>query len=145
MREAAPLAAVAGLWVAAGLNLDLLFDLKATTTTLAALALATALALPAPARPAAAVAVVAPAVVFAAAVVHPLAALVVLVPALALLARLLRATGLEAGRRWLIAAGVAAGFWPALLGLVSNSVVEIACPAGGIEEACHGFWRVGTT
>jgi hypothetical protein len=145
MREAAPLAAVAGLWVAAGLNLDLLFDLKATTTTLAALALATALAVPASARAAASVAVVAPAVVFAAALVHPLAAVVVLVPALALLARLLRGTGLGAGRRWLVAAGVAVAFWPALLGLVSNSVVEVACPGGGVEAACHGFWRVGTT
>jgi len=44
----------------------------------------------------------------------------------------------------LIAAGVAAGIWPALLGLVSDSVVEIACPAVGVEKACHGFWRVGT-
>jgi hypothetical protein len=145
MREAAPVAAVAALWIVAGLNLDLLFDLKATPTTLAALALATTLALPAAARSAAAVAVVAPAVVFAAAVVHPLVALVVLAPALALLARLLRGTGLEAGGRWLVAAGIAVAFWPALLGLVSNSVIEMACPDGGVDEACFGFWRVGTT
>jgi len=145
MAEPAPLAAVAGLWLAAGLNLDLLFDLKATATTLAALALATVLVLPASARPAALAAVIAPAVVFAAAVAQPLAALAVLVPALAILARLLRRTGLGAKRRWLVAAGVAVGFWPALLGLVSNSVVELACPGGGVEEACHGFWRVGTT
>jgi hypothetical protein len=135
---------VAALWIAAGLGLDLLFDLKATTTTLAALLLATARVLPASARPAASVAVAAPAVVFAAAVVHPLLAVVALVPALALLARLLRGTELEAGGRWLVAAGVAAGIWPALLGLVSNSVVEIACPDGGVDEACFGFWRVGT-
>jgi len=145
MAEVAPLAAIAGLWIAAGLNLDLLFDLKATTTTLAALALATVVALPAPARIAAVAAVPAPVIVFAAAVVHPLAALVVLVPVLALLARLLRGTGLAADRRWLVAAGIAAAFWPALLGLVSNSVVEIACPDGGLDEACYGFWRVGTT
>jgi hypothetical protein len=145
MREAVPVAAVAGLWIAAGLNLGLLFDLKATTTTLAALLVATALVLPASARPAAAVAVPAPAVVFAAAVVHPLAAVAVMVPALAILARLLRGTGLGAGRRWTVAAGVAAAFWPALLGLVSNSVVEVACPEGGVDEACYGFWRVGTT
>lgn len=139
MGEPWPLAVVAGLWLAAGLNLDLLFDLKATTTTLVALTLATVLVLPAAARPAAAPAVVAPAVVFAAAVVHPLLAVMVLVPALALLARLLVATDLARGRRWLVAAGVAAGFWPALLGLVSNSVVELVCPGGGIDEACHGF------
>ena len=145
MGEPVPLGAVAGLWVAAGLNLDLLFDLKATTTTLAALAVATALVVPALARPALAAAVVAPAVVFAAVLVHPLAAGVALVGGLALQARLLRPTGLARRRRWLIAAGVAAGFWPALMGLVSNSVIEVACPGGGLDAPCYGFWRVGTT
>ena len=145
MGEPVPLGAVAGLWVAAGLNLDLLFDLKATTTTLAALAVATALVVPATARPVLAAAVLAPAIVFAAALVQPLVAVLALAAGLALLARLMRRTGLARRRRWLIAAGVAAGFWPALLGLVSNSVVEVACPGGGLDAPCYGFWRVGTT
>ncbi|TVQ29232.1 MAG: hypothetical protein EA356_17265 [Geminicoccaceae bacterium] len=136
-------------WVAAGLGLELLFDLKATATTLAALVVLTgavlvrlgytALTLPL------LLGVLGAALVFAGFVVHPAVALIalglVLLGLTALLARALP----EADRstRLLLAAAFAATLWPPFLGLLSNAVVEVFCPAGGVETACHGFYRVG--
>ncbi len=144
MVERAWLALAAVAWVVAGLNLALLFDLKATLSTLAALVVLTALALPRAALPAALCACVGPVLVFAAAVVQPLASLVALVLVLVVLSRSLRPLLETARQRWMAAAATAAAFWPPCLGLVSNSVVEVFCPGGGVEQACHGFYRVGT-
>lgn len=140
-----PLLATAAAWVAAGLNLDLLFDLKATLTTLAALVLLTGLALPGRAAGPVLVAATAPAVVFAAFVVHPLAALAAFAAALWGLARLVRPLAGGVRAAWMLAAGTAVLVWPAWLGLVSNAVVEVACPTGGLEQPCYGFYRVGAS
>lgn len=144
------LAAATGLaWVVAGLQLQLLFDLKATATTIAALVVLTAAALRIAGRPGLAVpilgGVLGAAIVFAAFVIQPALAFVVLALVLvalgALLARPLPETGWP--DRLALAAGFAVVIWPPLLGLVSNAVVELACPDGGVEAPCHGFYRVG--
>ncbi len=140
---------VVAAWVTAGLNLALLFDLKATATTLAALVLLSGLALAKLGRGALALPLVAgllgAAVVFAGFVAHPGIALIalalVLVALTALLARAL--PGTDRTTRLMLAAGFAAVLWPPFLGLLSNAVVELACPGGGVERACHGFYRVG--
>ncbi|MFW5680472.1 MAG: hypothetical protein ACOC3D_09400 [Pseudomonadota bacterium] len=140
---------VVAAWVAAGLNLELLFDLKATATTLAALVVLTVVVLVRHGR----LALVGPilaglfgaGLVFAGFVVHPAVALgvlmLVLVAVAALAARALPGVGL--GARLGLAAGFSALVWPPFLGLLSNAVVEVFCPAGGVETACHGFYRVG--
>ncbi len=148
--ESRPLALiVVAAWVAAGLGLELLFDLKATATTLLALVVLTGLALAklqllALATPLLA-GLVGAAVVFAGFVVHPAVALGALVLVLAALTALLARALPEADRttRAMLACGYAAVLWPPVLGLLSNAVVELFCPGGGVDSACHGFYRVG--
>ena len=140
---------VVAAWVVAGLGLELLFDLKATATTLAALVVLTGAAL-ARVRQMALVfpllaGIVGAAVVFAGFVVHPGVALIALaLMLLALMSLLARALpGTTRGTRLMLAAGFASVLWPPFLGLLSNAVVELFCPSGGVDSACHGFYRVG--
>jgi hypothetical protein len=142
-------AAVAAAWVLAGLQVQLLFDLKATATTFLALLVLTGTALVVgrglALLPALLAGLVGAALVFAAFLIQPVVALaalgLVLAALTALLARPLPQAG--AGARLMLAAGGAGVLWPPVLGLLSNTVVELACPGGGVEQACHGFYRVG--
>lgn len=140
------LAVLAAAWVVAGLNLGLLFDLKATATTLTALILLNGLALPLRLQAVVVAGFLGAGVVFAAFLIQPAAGIITVLAMIAGLAGLM--VGLEPGldkrRALMLAAAFAVLVWPAFLGLVSNSVVEIACPEGGIEAPCFGFYRVGT-
>jgi hypothetical protein len=141
--------AVVAAWIVAGLNLELLFDLKATATTLAALLVFTVLALVRLEMTSLGVPVglgmMGAAIVFAGFVVQPAVAFLALAAVLVgLAASLARALPRQGQRdRLMLAAGFAAMLWPPFLGLLSNAVVEILCPRGGVESACHGFYRVG--